>query len=49
MNPAVLEIVRRAGLDRQLGPDRMLFNTRVAIERYQAMGAATTTTQHSSA
>ena len=48
MNPAVLEIVRRAGLDSQLGPDRMLFNTRVAIERYQAMGAAAATTQHSS-
>jgi len=49
LNPAVLDVVRRAGLDKQLGPDRMLFNTRVAIERYQAMGAATTTTQHSSA
>jgi len=40
LNPDVLAVVRRSGLDRQLGPDRMLFNTRVAIERYQAMQAA---------
>ena len=37
LNPDVLEMVRRCGLDRQLGRDRMLLNTRVAIERYQAM------------
>ena len=41
LNPAVLDVVRRAGLDKQLGPDRMLFNTRVAIERYQAMRSGT--------
>jgi len=40
LNPDVLDVVRRSGLDRQLGPERMLFNTRVAIERYQAMQAA---------
>jgi SulP family sulfate permease len=39
MNPGVLEVVRHAGLDRRLGRDRMLFNARAAIERYQAMPA----------
>ena len=34
LNPSVLDMVRRAGLDRELGPDRLLFNTRTAIERY---------------
>jgi sulfate permease, SulP family len=37
LNPAALEVVRRAGLGDQLGADRLLFNARVAIERYQAM------------
>ncbi len=37
LNPGVLEVVRRAGLDRQLGPDRLLFNARVAIEHFQAL------------
>jgi high affinity sulfate transporter 1 len=36
LNPAVLEIARRAGLDRHLGQDRLLFNARAAIARYQA-------------
>jgi high affinity sulfate transporter 1 len=40
LNPGVLEVVRNAGLDRQLGPERLLFNARAAIERYQAMQAA---------
>ena len=40
MNPAVLEVVRRAGLFERLGRERMLFNARVAIERYQAMQQA---------
>jgi sulfate permease, SulP family len=39
MNPAVLEVVRRAGLDRRLGRERMLFNARAVIERYQALPA----------
>lgn len=39
LNPGVLEVVRHAGLDRQLGPERMLFNARAAIERYQARSA----------
>jgi high affinity sulfate transporter 1 len=37
LNPGVLEVVRKAGLDRQLGPGRMLFNARAVIERYQAL------------
>src|SRR5215472_1813151 len=36
-NPGTLEVVRRAGFDKRLGPDRMLFNARAAIARYQAM------------
>jgi high affinity sulfate transporter 1 len=39
LNPAVLKVVRNAGFDRQLGPDRLLFNAREAIARYQAMQA----------
>jgi high affinity sulfate transporter 1 len=37
LNPAVLKVVRNAGLDAQLGPERMLFNARAAIARYQAL------------
>jgi SulP family sulfate permease len=37
LNPGVLEVVRHAGLDQRLGRERMLFNARVAIERYQAL------------
>jgi MFS superfamily sulfate permease-like transporter len=37
LNPGVLEVVRRAGLAEQLGPDRLLYNTRAAIEHFQAM------------
>ena len=40
LNPGTLEVVRKAGFDKQLGPDRMLFNARAAIERYKAMQAA---------
>ncbi|HEX6945621.1 MAG TPA: SulP family inorganic anion transporter [Casimicrobiaceae bacterium] len=40
LNPGVLEVVRRAGLDKQLGPERMLFNAREAIERWQARQVA---------
>jgi high affinity sulfate transporter 1 len=36
LNPGVLEVVRKAGLDRQLGPGRMFFNARTVIERYRA-------------
>jgi MFS superfamily sulfate permease-like transporter len=37
LNPGVLETARHAGLDQRLGRERMLFNAREAIERYQAM------------
>ena len=40
LNPGVLEVVRRAGLDQRLGRERMLFNARAAIERYQALQTA---------
>ena len=39
LNPGVLEIIRRAGLDKRLGRERMLFNARAAIDRYQALQA----------
>jgi anti-anti-sigma regulatory factor len=37
-NPEVLEVVRSSGFAEQLG-DRLVFNARMAIERYQAMQA----------
>jgi sulfate permease, SulP family len=40
LNPGVLETVRRAKLDRELGRERMLFNARAAIECYEALRAA---------
>ncbi|MGQ0591872.1 MAG: SulP family inorganic anion transporter [Gammaproteobacteria bacterium] len=40
LNPGALEVVRNAGLDERLGRERMLFNARAAIERYQALPAA---------
>jgi high affinity sulfate transporter 1 len=40
LNPGVLEVVRHAGLDQRLGRERMLFNARAAIERYQTLQAA---------
>lgn len=39
LNPGVLEVVRRSGLADELGRDRLLFNARAVIERYQAMQA----------
>jgi sulfate permease, SulP family len=39
LNPGALEVVRNAGLDKRLGRERMLFNTRAAIERYQTLQA----------
>jgi high affinity sulfate transporter 1 len=39
LNPGVLETAKHAGLDRRLGRERMLFNARAAIERYQALPA----------
>jgi len=37
LNPGVLEVARRAGLVDHLGRERMLFNARAAIARYQAL------------
>ncbi|MEI6269020.1 MAG: SulP family inorganic anion transporter [Methylococcaceae bacterium] len=39
LNPRVLEVVRNSGLAERLGRDRLLFNVRAAIERYQAREA----------
>ena len=36
LNPSVLATVRNTALDARLGRERMLFNARAAIERYQA-------------
>jgi len=46
LNPGVLEVVRNAGLADRLGRERMLFNARAAIERYQAMQATANGLQH---
>jgi SulP family sulfate permease len=37
LNPGVLEVVRKSGLADRLGRERLLFNARAAIERYQAL------------
>jgi SulP family sulfate permease len=37
LNPGVLDIARHAGLDQSLGRERLLFNARAAIEKYQAL------------
>jgi MFS superfamily sulfate permease-like transporter len=39
LNPSALEMVRNVGLYERLGRERMLFNARAAIERYQALQA----------
>jgi sulfate permease, SulP family len=40
LNPEVLATVRKTDLDKRLGRERMLFNARDAIQRYQALRAA---------
>jgi MFS superfamily sulfate permease-like transporter len=40
LNPGVLEMVRNSELYERLGRDRLLFNARAAIERYQAQQRA---------
>ena len=37
LNPSVLEVVRRSGLADRLGRERMMFNARAAIKRYQEL------------
>jgi high affinity sulfate transporter 1 len=39
LNPGVRDVVRRAGLEKRLGRERMLFNARAAIERYRTLHA----------
>jgi len=39
LNPGVLEVVRNSGLAERLGSERLLYNARAAIERYQALQA----------
>jgi SulP family sulfate permease len=39
LNPGVLEVVRRSGLADRLGRERMLFNARAAITRFQSLQA----------
>lgn len=37
LNPGPLEVVRRSGLAERLGRERLLFNARAAIERYETL------------
>jgi hypothetical protein len=37
LNPSVLDVVRHSGLDKKLGRERLLFNAREAIERFQSL------------
>lgn len=39
LNPGVIEMVRHTGLADRLGRERMLFNARAAIERFQSLRA----------
>lgn len=41
LNPGVLETMRHSALYAQFGPQRLLFNARAAITRYQALPAQT--------
>ena len=43
LNPGVLATVRNTTIDARLGRERMLFNARAAIERYQARKATAET------
>jgi anti-anti-sigma factor len=40
LNPGVLEVVQNSGLAERLGSERLLFNARAAIARYQALQQA---------
>ena len=40
LNPSVRELVRHAGLDQRLSPDRLLFNAQAVVARYQALKAS---------
>ena len=43
LNPGVLELARHVGLHQRLGRDRLLFDARAAIRRYQELQAADAT------
>jgi sulfate permease, SulP family len=45
LNPGVLEVVRNSGPAERLGRERMLFNARAAIERYQTVQATANASQ----
>src|SRR5262245_34265091 len=47
LNPAVLEMVKNCGLYERLGRERMLFNAREAIRRYQEIQASAALSIHS--
>ncbi len=49
LNPGVMEMMRHAGMDQRLGADRMLFNARAVVERYEAQYLTTPTTAAASA
>jgi MFS superfamily sulfate permease-like transporter len=40
LNPGVMEVVRKSGLAERLGSERLLFNARAVIERFQALQQA---------
>lgn len=40
LNPSVLAVVRKSGFAEQLGPERLLYNARTAIDRYQQLKAS---------
>ena len=46
LNPDVLAVVRQSGLAERLGRERMFFNARAAIERYQAIQTAASPEHH---
>lgn len=47
LNPGVREVVRHSGLEQRLGPERMPFNAREAMQRYEALAAnAQTSDRH---
>ena len=48
LNPGVLQVVRQSGLAARLGPDRLLFNARAAIEKFQAISRPKTGSDNSS-
>ena len=46
LNPGVLDVVQNSGLAERLGSERLLFNARAAIGRYQALHPGADATAH---